>query len=139
MTNKIFIAGAVLLAAAFVMLAADDITGKWVLEIVSRTGGPPVVGPTLALKADGAKLTGTITSAPRARRRPDGAPPTFTTEIFNGRVNGSNISFNVSDGLSDKVTMTYEGAVSGSEMTMRITLSAPGLPTQITDAIAKRE
>ena len=82
---------------------AADATGKWTAEMQGRGGQTRQV--TMNLKADGAKLTGTVGS------------PQGDTEITDGKVDGDTISFNVVrefNGSSFK--MVYTGTVSGDEI-----------------------
>jgi hypothetical protein len=131
MTKKLLFAGMILLVVAFVALAADAVTGKWGYEMAGRGGGPgrPV---TLDLKADGATLTGTVTGMGGGGRgqgggggAPGGGTPPAPTAISNGKVDGNNISFEVSRDTQNGAMVTkYAGVVSGSEMKLKVT--APG-------------
>src|ERR1035441_9940204 len=100
MTKKLLFVGAILLAVTLVALAADSITGKWVYDqpAFGRGGGAAPAGPprqvTMDLKADGAKLTGTVTT-PGFARGGGAPPPPTTTAISNGKVDGSSFSFEV--------------------------------------------
>src|SRR5437016_2116065 len=121
MTKKLFIAGLILIAAALVAMAADAVTGKWTMEQAGRGGGPPRV-TTLDLKADGAKLTGTAT-IPGFGRGGDTPPPPTTTPSSNGKVDGNNVSFEVTrDFGGNPFTTKYEGAVSGNEMQVKMVI-----------------
>lgn len=123
MTKKIMIAGLTLMAFAVFAMAADAITGKWTMEQEGRGGGPARV-TTFDLKADGAKLTGTVT-LPGFGRGGDTPPPPTTTPIANGKVDGNNISFEVTrEMMGNSMTTKYEGAVSGS--TMKVKMTMPG-------------
>jgi hypothetical protein len=147
MTKKLLFAGMIVLVVAFVVLAADTVTGKWGYEMAGRGGGPgrPV---TLDLKADGATLTGTVTGMGGGGRgqgggggAPGGGTPPAPTPISNGKVDGNNISFEVSRDTQNGAMVTkYAGVVSGSEMKLKVT--APGRgggdPT-ITDVTAKKQ
>ena len=132
MTKKVLSAGLILLVVALVAVAADAITGKWTYEQVGRGGGgggggtPRVV--TLDLKADGMKLTGTILQPMGGRGGGGGgAAPAAPTpvEIKNGKVDGANISFEVTRTTQNGDSTTkYEGTVSGSDLKLKVT--APG-------------
>ncbi len=132
MTKKLLFVGMVLLLVAFVVMAADAVSGKWTIEQPGRGGGPPRTS-TLELKADGAKLTGGLTQAGR------GGDPT-TTPISNGKVDGNNVSFEVTrDFGGNPMTTKYEGAVSGSEMKLKITMPGfGGGEPRTVDATAKK-
>lgn len=107
-----------LLAVAMVAMAADTVTGKWTMEQAGRGGGPPRV-TTFDLKADGAKLTGTVTT-PGFARGGDTPPPPTAAPISNGKVDGNNITFEVTrDFGGNSFTMKYECAISGSEMKVK--------------------
>ena len=125
MRNILIFAGAILLAVALVAMAADAVTGKWTMEQAGRGGGPPRV-TTFDLKADGAKLTGTVTT-PGFARGGDTPPPPTTTPISNGKVDGNNIAFEVTrDFGGNSFTTKYECAVSGSEMKVKMTMPGFG-------------
>ena len=121
MTKKLLFVGMVLLTVALVAMAADAITGKWTMEQAGRDGGPARV-TTFNLKADGAKLTGTVQFP--AFGPPGGdAPPNPPAEISNGKVDGNNVAFEVArDFGGNSMTFKYEGVVSGSEMKMKMTV-----------------
>src|SRR5260370_27450897 len=85
MTKKLLFVVTILLVASFSLLAAD-LTGKWVAEQPGRNGGPPRQ-TTFVFKADGAKLTGTMTGGGGH----GGAPtPVENTEC---KIQGKNVSF----------------------------------------------
>jgi hypothetical protein len=115
MSSRLFLAGAILLAFASLVMAAD-VTGNWRFEQPGRGGNPgrPV---TITLKADGARLTGSIPGG--MGRGGNTAPP---TEITDGKVDGNNISFAVKRELNGNTMVTkYEGTVNGDEMKLKIT------------------
>jgi hypothetical protein len=144
MTKKLLFAGMILLTVALVVLAADAVTGKWGFEMAGRGGGPgrPV---TLDLAAQGATLTGTVTGMGGGRGGGGGGggtPPAPTpSPISNGKVDGANVSFDVSRDTPNGAMVTkFAGVVSGSEMKLKVT--APGRgggdPTT-TDYTAKKQ
>ena len=164
MIRKLLCVTVVLLVAVVALVAADAVTGKWTYEqpMMARGGGgggggapgggggggnkPPRI-VTLDLKADGAKLTGTILQPAFGRRGGGGggggeAPPAPTpVQISNGKVDGNNVSFEVSRDTPNGAMVTkYEGAVSGSEMKLKIT--SPGFnggDPRVTEATAKKQ
>ena len=75
-----------------------DVTGKWMAKVPGQNGEQET---TFALKQDGDKVTGTVTS-PRGDR-----------PISEGKVTGDTVSFVVE---SQRGKQTYTGAVSGSEI-----------------------
>src|SRR5689334_16466619 len=120
MSKRLMLAGWILIAVTVSAMAADAVTGKWTMEQAGRGGGPARV-TTFDLKADGAKLTGTAT-IPGFGRGGDTPPPPTTTPISNGKVDGNNISFEVTrDFGGNSFTTKYEGAVSGNEMKVKMT------------------
>src|ERR1039458_4632384 len=120
MTKKLVTLGTILLLVALVAMAADAITGKWTMETPGRGGGAPRVS-TLDLKVDGAALTGTLTST-MGGGGGGGAPA--PAPISNGKVNGSNFSFEVTRDMGGtSMTIKYEGSVSGSDMKLKVTLT----------------
>jgi len=139
MTKKLLFAGMILLVVALVALAADAVTGKWVSETPGRDGTPRQT--TYNLKADGAKLTGTLTQ-PGFGPPGEAPPPPITSPIANGKVDGNNISFEVTRDMGgNSFTMKYEGVVSGSEMKLKITrpdFQGGGAPVT-TEATAKKQ
>ena len=89
-------------------LFAADVTGKWTAEMQGRDGQKMV--QTFNLKADGDKLTGTI-SSPRGER-----------EIIEGKVSGDEISFAVEfEFQGEKRKIPYTGKLEGDELKMKST------------------
>jgi hypothetical protein len=83
-----------------------DPSGTWTWSQPGRDGAPGRV-TTLKLKADGEKLTGTIS----------GREGTEPTAIDNGKVKGDEISFAVTREVNgNKRTMKYSGKVSGDSI-----------------------
>ncbi|MBV8834435.1 MAG: hypothetical protein JO108_34995 [Acidobacteriaceae bacterium] len=96
---------------ATVALWAADVTGKWTYEMPGRDGN--TMTGTMNLKADGSKLTGTI-SGPRGE-----------TEISDGKIDGDNVSFNVVREFNgNKMTLNYKGKVEGD--TIHFTMKMEG-------------
>jgi hypothetical protein len=100
------------------------------------------------LRADGAKLTGTVLMPAFGGRRGGGggggeAPPAPTPiQITNGKVDGNNVSFEVTRDMGgNSMTTKYEGVVAGSEMKLKITrpdFQGGGAPV-VTEATAKKQ
>lgn len=85
--------------ATFALWAADA-TGKWTAEMPGRGGNMMTV--TMNLKADGSKLTGTVSG-----RNGD-------TEISDGKVDGNDVSFTVVREFNgNKITSAYKGKLEG--------------------------
>lgn len=99
----------IVLAAIFALTAsAADINGKWKAEYTSPDG--QARESTFDLKADGNKLTGTITS-------PRGEAP-----ISDGKINGDEISFSAVRNIQgNEVKLLYKGKVTGNEIKLNVT------------------
>src|SRR4051812_23145506 len=103
-------------------LSAADVNGTWTWTQQPRGGAnaPANATPrksTLKLKAEGDKLTGTITQPAFGRRGggDGGTPPApVETKISNGKVNGDSISFDVTREVQgNSFTAKYSGKVEG--------------------------
>lgn len=137
MTKKLIYISMAILAVAVVALAADAITGKWVYEMQGRDGTPRPV--TLELKAEGATLTGTVSGM--GGRGGGGGQAPAPQQISNGKVDGNNVSFDVTrETQMGAMTTKYTGAVAGNELKLKVT--APGRgggePTTV-DIVAKKQ
>jgi hypothetical protein len=127
MTKKLLFASTLLLALAFVVLAAD-VSGKWTYDqqMPGRGGGDPMtITTTLDLKVDGGTLTGTVTRGGMGGGGGRGPQP---VEIKNGKVDGSSISFTTEQaarggGGEPRVT-TYKGKLNGDSLELEVT--SPG-------------
>ena len=92
-----------LLTVFAIVAAAADVSGKWVAQVPGREG--QTREQTFNLKADGDKLTGTISGMQG------------DTPIADGKVAGDDISFSVTRRFGDnEVKMLYKGKVSGAEI-----------------------
>jgi hypothetical protein len=86
---------------ATVCLWAADVTGKWTAEMQGPNGNTRTV--TMNLKADGSKLTGTVSGGRGGE-----------AEITDGKVDGNDLSFSVVREFNgNKMTSTYKGKVDG--------------------------
>ena len=86
--------------ATFSLLAAD-VTGKWTAEMQGQNGNTRTV--TMNLKADGSKLTGTVSGGRGGE-----------AEISDGKVDGNEVSFSVVREFNgNKMTSNYKGKVDG--------------------------
>lgn len=87
---------------------AASIDGKWVSERkIDREGQTFTITQTFDLKADGAKLTGTITVA-------FGDMEPRTVDIKDGKIDGNKFSFATTMSTPNgDVTIAYEGTVEG--------------------------
>ncbi|MBS1872974.1 MAG: hypothetical protein JSU00_07150 [Acidobacteria bacterium] len=80
---------------------AADVTGKWKASMQGPDGEMQL---TFNLKAEGAKLTGSVES------------PMGTMAISEGKVDGDNVTFTVA---TDQFTVVHKATVSGDEMKMK--------------------
>ncbi len=137
MPKKLLYIGAILLSVALAAMAADAITGKWRME--QEFGGQTRVS-MFDFKADGAKLTGSLTQ-PGFGPPGDAPPAPITTPISNGKVDGNNISFDVTmDFGGNSFTIKYEATVTGNDMKLKLTIpNFQGGDPMVIDAAAKKQ
>lgn len=96
---------------ATVAVWAADASGKWTAEMPGRDGNPMTM--TMNLKADGDKLTGTVSG-----RRGE-------TPISDGKVEGDTVSFDVVREFNgNKMTTNYTGKLDGD--TIHFTIKMQG-------------
>jgi hypothetical protein len=102
MKKQATIAAAILVACAFLALAAD-ISGKWVAQIPGRQG--TTTEWTFNFKVEGGKLTGTISSQ-RGEQ-----------QITDGSVTGDTVQFTVvRQGGQGEIKELYKGTIAGNEI-----------------------
>lgn len=119
------------LGAASHTLAADA-SGNWTWSRPGRNGGE-AWKTTLTLKADGEKLTGTLTNPGR-----QGGDP-VKTPISDGKVTGDAISFSVTREFNgNKMVIKYSGTVSGDTIKGKTEVERDG-QTRSREWEAKRE
>ena len=107
MSLSLFSRIAVIGAALTAVSLAADVTGKWVAQVPGRGGQPRE--QTITLKAEGEKLTGTVSG-----RQSD-------TPIQDGKISGDDISFVVVRNFGgNEIRQTYKGKVVGSEIKFTI-------------------
>lgn len=112
MRNKVILVGALMVWALAATAVAADISGKWVAE---REGMQGPVQTTFTFKAEGTKLTGTVSG-----RMGD-------TEISEGKINGDEISFVVVRKFGEnEMKSLYKGKVAGDEI--KLTMEMQGMP-----------
>src|SRR5438270_9516093 len=93
--------------------SAADVTGKWTAEVPGRGGNMQT--NTFVFKADGSKLTGTLSGG----RGGD-------VEITDGKIDGDNISFVVVRSFGDNtIKQAFKGTVSGD--TIKFTRTTTGM------------
>jgi hypothetical protein len=130
MTKKLFFVVTFALVLAFTLMAAD-VSGKWTYEQPGRGGGNPTT-VTLSLKADGNKLTGSVT-------RPGRGGDPMVTEISEGKIDGNTVTFKVTMQMGgNPATSEYVGNISGDEMKLKITRPGRDGSPQTNEATAKR-
>ena len=131
-----FITCALLGLAAFgTVRAADkvDPSGTWAWTTPGRDGGEGRKS-TLTLKAEGEKVTGSISSPGRQ------GGEARETPIANGKIKGEEISFDVTRefGEGNKVTMKYSGKIAGDTIKGKVETDRDG-QARSRDWEAKRE
>jgi hypothetical protein len=98
-----------LLLTSTALLFAADVNGKWT---ATQTFGDRTIESTMTFKAEGTKLTGTVSG-----RRGD-------TEIQDGKIEGDNISFTVKrQTQKGDFTSNYKGTVAGDEIKFKMSMS----------------
>jgi len=132
MTKKLLSLIAMLCVLTFAAMAAD-VSGKWTFEQAGRQGGNPTT-TTITLKVDGSKVTGTVSRPGR------GGQGTTDTEISEGTVSGSTVTFKTSQDMRGTTFVTsYSGTLDGD--TLKLDITRPGFnggdPTK-TSVVAKR-
>ena len=89
-----------MIALAAGLLAAADVSGKWSGDMPMRG---EAVKTTFTFKAEGEKLTGTMTG------------PQGEVALQDGKISGDKISFSMTGG---NAKILFEGTVSGNEIKM---------------------
>jgi hypothetical protein len=90
-----------------------DVTGNWVLEVMTQAGGTTM--PTITLKQDGEKLTGHYSSQ------------TLGEANITGTIKGQQIEFGFSTEVQGfALQVRYTGTVNGNTMTGKISLGELG-------------
>jgi hypothetical protein len=109
--------------AGFVVAYAADVTGKWVAQVPGRDGQTREM--TINLKADGDKLSGTVSGR--------GGDTPFT----DGKIKGDDLSFTVTVNFNGtEAKLLYKGKVAGDEIKFTRSRDGGGQPGQ--EFIAKR-
>jgi hypothetical protein len=132
--TKILI-GAALLTMAMLQAQAEDKkvdpTGTYVWTMPGRNGGPDRTN-TLSLKLDGDKLTGKISAPGRGGATTD-------TEIADGKLTGSDVSFTVVRTFNgNSMTNKYTGTVADGSIKGKVEFTRNG-DTQSRDWEAKAQ
>ena len=107
MTRTLFGVFAILLVVTCVAAAAD-ISGKWTAQVPGRDGQTRET--TFTFKADGDKLTGTMSGRQAGQ----------DTQIADGKISGDQISFVVTmERGGNTMKFNYTGTVAGNEIKMK--------------------
>jgi hypothetical protein len=123
MKYKVVVLSAVLVLAALTVAVAASVDGKWVAQVPGQGGQTREV--TFNFKADGGKLTGTVSG-----RQGD-------NPISDGTIKGNEISFTQSfEAQGNTIKVTYKGTISGDEIKM--TRKREGGDQPATEFTAKR-
>ncbi len=110
MKKFILLTLAVAILGLFNVVSAADATGKWTASSQAPDGTTRT--QTFDLKADGAALTGTVSGG-------RGEP----TPIQNGKVDGDNISFEVTRSRGgNSFTQKYTGKVSDGKIVLNVSM-----------------
>jgi hypothetical protein len=113
--TNLLLAAAAILAASMLALGADA-TGKWQGTATDKKGAPQ----TFNLKQSGSSLTGSVEGGRGG-----------SVEIKNGKVDGDNISFDVTREVQgNAMTLRYSGKIEGD--TLKLTVETPGGPREMT-------
>jgi len=101
----------VLLLVAGIAVFAADIDGKWKAEMKrpGRDGGEITITTVFNLKADGSKVTGSVTvSGPWGDRE---------ATVSDGKIDGNKFSFTTTmEGPNGSMTTKYEGTIEGDTL-----------------------
>jgi hypothetical protein len=119
--------GAVLMTGILTQAQAQDKkvdpSGTYIWTQAGRGGGPGRTN-TLVLKLAGDKLTGKMSAPGR------GGGPATDTDIADGKVTGSDVSFSVvRDFGGNSMTMKYSGTVTNGSIKGKIDMDMGGNPT----------
>ncbi len=123
MVKRIFFIASLLVLLAMVASAAD-VTGKWVAQVPGRQG--QTREQIFNLKADGDKLTGTVSGAQGQE-----------TPIADGKISGDTLSFTVTQERGgNTMKFTYTGKIVGDEIQFKRE-GTQGQPREFTAKRAK--
>jgi hypothetical protein len=103
--------------AALSLAWAADVNGKWTAQVPGRDGQTREL--TFTFKAEGEKLTGTMSGAQG------------DSELADGKISGDQISFTVKINFQgNERKFLYKGTVSGDEMKVTRTVEGGNRPPQ---------
>jgi hypothetical protein len=125
MKFRVVILSAILVLAAATLALAANVDGKWVAQVPGQGGNTREV--TFNFKAEGDKLTGTMSGRPG---QPD-------VQITDGTVKGDDISFTQTvNAQGNTIKLVYKGKVSGDEI--KFTRTVEGMDRPPSEFTAKR-
>ncbi|HKA21439.1 MAG TPA: hypothetical protein VKN18_24390 [Blastocatellia bacterium] len=125
MKYRVVILSAILVLAAATLALAANVDGKWVAQVPGAQGNTREV--TFNFKAEGDKLTGTMSGRPG---QPD-------VQISDGTIKGDDISFTQTfNAQGNTVKLVYKGKVSGDEI--KFTRTIEGMDRPPSEFTAKR-
>jgi hypothetical protein len=125
MKYRVVILSAILVLAAVGLALAANVDGKWVAQVPGQGGNTREV--TFNFKAEGDKLTGTMSGRPG---QPD-------VQITDGTVKGDDISFTQTvNAQGNTLKLVYKGKVSGDEI--KFTRTVEGMDRPPSEFTAKR-
>ena len=105
---------------------AADATGKWTAQVPGRGGN--TTEQTFTLKADGAKLTGTLSGGQGGE-----------VQITDGKVSGDDISFVVFRNFNgNDIKISFKGKVSATEIKFTRTIDMGDQAPPPTEFVAKK-
>lgn len=123
MKYRVVILAAIVVFAAVTAALAQGVDGKWVAQVPGRGGQTRET--TFTFKAEGGKLTGTVSGM-------QGEAP-----ISDGKITGDEISFTQTlEVQGNSIKLLYTGKVTGDEMKM--TRKRDGSDQPATEFTAKR-
>jgi hypothetical protein len=135
MGRILFLACGSMLGLSTIATAAD-LNGRWSWSEAGRRGNSVTV--VLTLKVSGTKLTGTITGTAPGR----GGEAPEDIKISNGKVDGNEFSFKVTQSGRGGMSSTTEYKGTMNEDTLDIEIRRPGMgpnaPLQILKVTAER-
>src|SRR5215467_6017093 len=115
-SRSVFLCACFVLACVAMAWAAD-VNGKWVAQVPGRGGQTRET--TFNFKADGSKLTGTVSGMQG------------DNQISDGKISGDDISFTVALSMGgNDVKLLYKGKVSGDEIKFTRTRDGGTQPPQ---------
>src|SRR3954464_13405553 len=116
---KTMMKAATILGLLVAAAVAADVSGKWAGDMPGRGGD--TTPTTFTFKAEGAKLTGTMTG-------PQGEIP-----LQEGKVTGDQISFSTTlDFNGNSVKLVYKGTLAGDQIKMSREREGSGQPREFT-------